>query len=309
MTTSADHFPLRIEATPEAVEKWKQSQKHGVQWVDLKAEVPEGGEPPRLKSRTEMETHFRTHHAPTLLGEAARVTAPGNIPKHHLSPPLYHALRRTVDDARKHLLATAQLLCVGFEKHGLKLFKRRGGKLWVSRIRPRLLDSTISLSDRITKLMEIIKTKPGISVKNLIETAVPGDATEIAPAVESETPAQPAADANQTETAPAVESQPAEAKPSPLALERMHALNDLHWLNSEGYVTEYSDGVVFIGVTEPPPAKPKAVKEAPAEKAADPAPTEEATTPDAAIEEIAEAPEAPVHNEQEAPAVDPPADK
>ena len=51
---------VRIEATPEAVEKWKESQKHGVQWVDLKAEVPEGGEPPRFKSRTEMEWSFST---------------------------------------------------------------------------------------------------------------------------------------------------------------------------------------------------------------------------------------------------------
>jgi hypothetical protein len=44
--------------------------------------------------------------------------------------------------------------------------------------------------------------------------------------------------------------------------DQLHALQDLHWLNSEGYVIEYSDGIVFIGVTEPPPPKPKPVRQA-----------------------------------------------
>ena len=50
---------------------------------------------------------------------------------------------------------------------------------------------------------------------------------------------------------------------SELSVEQLNALKDLHWLNSEGYVIEYADGLVFIGVTDPPPAKPKAVKAAP----------------------------------------------
>ncbi|MCE9518245.1 MAG: hypothetical protein K8R87_01555, partial [Verrucomicrobia bacterium] len=245
---------VRTDSSPEAVEKWKESQRHGRQWIDIKAEVPEGGEATRFKSRAEMETHFKTVYADSLLGETARATVPGNIPKKNLPPALYFALRRSVDDARKHLLGIAQQLCAGFEKQGLKLFKRRGGKLWVSRTRPKLIDSSVVLSGRISKMIELVKTKPGIHVKALVETIAPGE--EAAP--------QPTGEVAAEETATA-----AEAKPSPLAQERIQVLKDLYWLNSEGYLVEYSDSAVFIGVMEPPPAKPKAAKPVAVEPAAD----------------------------------------
>lgn len=244
---------VRTDSTPEAVEKWKESQRRGRQWIDLKAEVPEGGEAPRIRTRAEVDAHFRTHHADSLLGETARATVPGNIPKKNLPPALYFALRRSVDEARKHLLGIAQQLCAGFEKQGLKLFKRRGGKLWVSRTRPKLLDSSVVLSDRISKMIELVKTKPGIHVKELVETIAPGE--ESAP--QTETPAA------------------AEPQPGALAQDRIQVLKDLHWLNSEGYLVEYSDGAVFIGVMEPPPAKPKAVKPVAAELPSVEAPSED----------------------------------
>ena len=253
---------IRTDNSPEIIEKWKDSQKRGVQWIDLKAEVPEGGEAQKFKSRAEMESHFRAHHAEALISEAAQITVAGNIPKKNLSPGLYHALRKGVDEARKHLLPTAQQLCGGFEKQGLKLFKRRGGKLWVSRVRPRLLDSTIVLSDRIAKMLEVIKAKPGIKVKQLLEAIAPAVAATKTPALIEE--AQPVVPPTDT-SAPA----PVEA-----SSEQLQALQDIHWLNSEGYVIEYSDGIVFIGVTEPPPAKPKPAKEAPASEAPGAEPTE-----------------------------------
>ncbi len=260
---------VRTDSSPEAVEKWKESQKRGTQWTDIKAVIPEGGEAPRLKSRAEVETHFRTHYAESLLGETARATVPGNIPKKNLPPTLYFALRKTVDEMRKHLLGIAQQLCAGFEKQGLKLFKRRGGKLWVSRTRPRLLERDVVLSDRISKIVDLVKTKPGILVKELLETIVPAptDPTKVKPAAAEatgETEASPDASAT-SQPAPVPVAEPA---PSPVDLERVQVLKDLHWLNSEGYLIEYADSAVFIGVTEPPPAKPKAVKPAPPEGAA-----------------------------------------
>lgn len=329
---------VRTESTPEAVAKWKESQKHGQQWTWLKGEVAEGEEPKTFKSRSEMESHFRTHHADSLVGEVTEATVSGNIPKRLLAPSLYNHLRRAVDEGRKHLLSTAQQLCSGFERHGLKLFKRRGGKLWVSRTRPRLLEGNVVLSARIAKMVEIIKTQPGIQVKKLIESVapstdapltpkaeapaapapVPAPAPAVAaplateeepvasepavvaealgasagtelPPIEPASESAPAAEASTEETAtiisgeeeaPAAQKAP-EAAPAPAVVipapssaaaaqhqwtgDQLHALQDLHWLNSEGYVIEYADGVVFPGVTEPPPPKPKAV---PAAKAA-----------------------------------------
>jgi hypothetical protein len=352
---------VRTDSSPEAVEKWKESQKHGMQWTWLKGEVAEGEEPKTFKSRNDMEAHFRANHAEKLVGEVSDATVSGNIPKKLLAPSLYNHLRRAVDESRKHLLGTAQQLCSGFERHGLKLFKRRGGKLWVSRTRPRLLEGNVVLSVRIAKMVEIIKTQPGIQVKKLVETVAPSAPATSAPAataavvaapapvVVATTPVEPAplsepavvaeafgastevvlppiepadaapaesieaeappAEAEATadsvgtdapgeeavEEAPALESAPAPApvsKPAPAAVslptapaaaapaahhewsgDQLHALQDLHWLNSEGYVIEYADGVVFPGVTEPPPPKPKAPAK---EKAAGVAPAGEA---------------------------------
>lgn len=248
---------VRTDNSPEAIQKWKDSQKRGQVWVYLSPALAleEGVEPLRLKSRAEMEAHFRKHHAETLVHETHEAWVPVNIPKQNLSPALYHALRRTVDDARKHLLPVAQLLCTGFEGQGLKLFKRRGGKLWVSRTRPRALDAEVVLSDRIGRMLEIVKAKPGIAVKELVEAVCP--TVQAAPA--QETP--PAAESTNGE--PAAPAEPA-PQTSQWTDEQLHVLQDLHWLNSEGYVIEYADGIVFIGVTEPPPPKPKAAKTAPA---------------------------------------------
>ncbi|QIF04526.1 hypothetical protein [Roseimicrobium sp. ORNL1] len=343
---------VRTESTPEAVAKWKESQKHGMQWTWLKGETAQGEEPKTFKTRSEMEAHFRAHHADTLVGEVSDASVAGNIPKRLLSPSLYNHLRRAVDEGRKHLLSTAQQLCSGFERHGLKLFKRRGGKLWVSRTRPRLLEGNVVLSARIAKMVEIIKTQPGIQVKKLIESVAPSTdapvtakaaaptpavaaplATDEAPVVSEPAvvaeafgasagtelpPIEPApesapaaaaeisTEAEVAETAPvetaedapvekapaaqiAPEPAPAPAPavviPAPAAAaaqhewtgDQLHALQDLHWLNSEGYVIEYADGVVFPGVTEPPPPKPKvapAAKAAAGESAAAPAEAE-----------------------------------
>lgn len=325
---------VRTDNTPEAVEKWKESQKHGTQWVWQKGEVAEGAEPLRFKSRSDMETHFRKEHADNLVGEVSEATVSGNIPKRLLAPALYNHLRRAVDEARKHLLATAQQLCSGFEHHGLKLFKRRGGKLWVSRVRPRSLDSSVVLSDRIAKLVELIKTKPGVSTKELLDLVAPAAAAvpaapeaAAAPAPVAEAPAEapageetpaPEAVESVSESAPAEEgtveavadtteapteapaavaaAAPAEEPAHQPSPEHVQLLKDLHWLNSEGYVIEYADGVVFPGVTEPPPAKPKPVKAQPAQAAASSeAPAEEAApSEEEPTTEVAAETEAPV---------------
>ncbi|MFZ4767184.1 MAG: hypothetical protein ACOYMN_19700, partial [Roseimicrobium sp.] len=212
--------------------------------------------------------------------------------------------------ARKHLLPVAQALCSGFEQHGLKLFKRRGGKLWVSRTRPRALDHSAVLTDRIAKMVEVVKTSPGITVKQLVETLYPSaeaspspaapsskkaprtsaapnpapeeaappaenlvptpEEADVPSAADAPTPAEPL-DTSEDTTASAEPSAPVESTPTPAAApqnqwsaEQLQGLKDLHWLNSEGYVIEYSDGIVFIGVNEPPPAKPKPTRPAPA---------------------------------------------
>ena len=300
---------VRTENSPEIIEKWKESQKHGQVWIYLTPALEEGAEPLKLKSRAEMEAHFRKSHAQNLVHETNDAWVAGNIPKKNLAPSLYFALRRAVEDARKHLLPVAQLLCTGFEGQGLKLFKRRGGKLWVSRTRPKALDNSVVLSDRIAKLVELIKAKPGIATKDLVELVSPSEPkaeAKEAPAPAAEAPVvtdeapSPAVDettqGSAEETSASVAEAPAEtpvneeqaveavAQVTPETAGhqwtdgQLHALQDLHWLNSEGYVIEYSDGIVFIGVTEPPPPKPKAPKQQQAAESTSAAPSAEAVS-------------------------------
>jgi hypothetical protein len=102
----------------------------------------------------------------------------------------------------------------------------------------------------------------------------------------------------QRESSVAAEAQNVEASaPAPPAnappqhswsTDQLHALQDLHWLNSEGYVIEYSDGIVFIGVTEPPPPKPKPVKPAQAAPSPSSAPVPEETEAKADTSEFVE---------------------
>ena len=49
-------------------------------------------------------------------------------------------LRNGVENARRHLFEMSQKLGGGFERRGLKLFKRRAGKLFVCRVKPRAVD-------------------------------------------------------------------------------------------------------------------------------------------------------------------------
>jgi len=317
---------VRVDSTPEAVEKWKESQKHSRHWVALKEEVAEGAEPMTLKSRGEMETHFRKHYGDALVREVTEATVTGNIPKNLLAPALYLHLRAAVDEARKHLLQTAQQLCGGFEQQGLKLFKRRGGKLWVSRTRPRIVDAGTVLSVRIAKIMEVVKAQPGISTKELVEVISPSTPGEVvAPSVPVEAKAA-VEDPEVTEVALVETRDPAaavaeeivsapetsEAAAHALTDDQLLVLKDLHWLNSEGYVIEYADGIVYPGVTEPPPPKPKVVKEPTAPVAEKPVTTgdEAPMTTDTASElahghevAVAEEPPASATVAEEAPAV------
>ena len=64
---------------------------------------------------------------------------------------------------------------------------------------------------------------------------------------------------------------PLKVKPPKLTQQQMEALKDIRWLATEGYVIEYSDGMIFLGV-QGEPAPVKKAEEAPkAEKTEKPA--------------------------------------
>jgi len=227
---------IRVESNPELVAKWKETMSKGRRWVCLKGEVPEGGEPLALSSRADMEAHFRRTFGNDAVIEVRDATVPGNIDKQKLAHIFFIMMRQSVDAARKHLFEISQKLGAGLERRGMKLFKRRAGKQFVCRVKPRAIEPSMVFSDRLALVVEQLKANHGMPLQKLVEAIVPS-------------PEAPAG------TAPDAPKHPTE--------EQVAVIKDIRWLANEGYVIEYSDGMVFLGV-QGEPAAPK--KEAPAGK-------------------------------------------
>lgn len=253
---------IKVETSPERVTEWKEKQKKGHRWVWLLDQPAEGAEPLSLKTRAEMEAHFRRIHGDEAVTEVRDGTVAGNIDKSKLTHVLFIMLRQGVDNARKHLFDMSQKLGSGFERRGLKLFKRRAGKLFVSRVKPKAIDPGVVFSERVARIVEVLKGKTGILLHDLVEAICPS--APAAPAAEGETTA------------------PAKLVPTE---EQIGVIKDIRWLANEGYVIEYSDGMVFLGVQGEPQPAPKA---APAPAAAKVEASQEAPVTESAAETPAE---------------------
>ena len=234
---------VRTETGEEFINKWKDQQRKGTRWVYLKGDVAEGAEPLSFSTRAEFEAHFRTHHADSSVIETREAIVHATVTREQLSPGLGRLLRRHIDEAKKHLFELSQKIAHGLERRGLKLFKRRSGKMFVSRVKPRAIDPGVVFSERVGAIVNAIKAEAGIDITKLVET--------VAPTVAAEAPAE------------------GQSPPGPTE-EQMAVMRDLHWLAEEGYVILYSDNVVFLGVQgEPPQHAPAAKAEAaPATEAA-----------------------------------------
>ena len=279
---------VRNETGEEFINQWKEQQRKGTRWVYLKGEVAEGAEPLSFSSRAEFEAHFRAHHAEASVIETREAIVHATVTREQLSPGLGRLLRRHIEEAKKHLFELSQKIAHGLERRGLKLFKRRSGKMFVSRVKPRAIDPGVVFSERVGAIVNAIKAEAGIDITKLVETVSPSVVVE------------------------------GQSPPGPTE-EQMSVMRDLHWLAEEGYVILYSDNVAFLGVQgEPPQHAPAAKAEAApaAETAADVVaetaaePVAEVVEPvvEEAAEPVAEVvvaePEAPFVEETPEPAVE-----
>ena len=141
-------------------------------------------------------------------------------------------------------------------------------------MKPRAIDPGVIFSERIKTIVDTVKNMPGITIAKLV------DAVALAP--EAAEPAPPAP-VDASETAPPAAENPETAH---LSDAQIAVIRDLRWLADEGYVIEYSDNAVFLGVQSETPAAPKAPK-APHIKSEIAAPAD-VTTEDAPIASEAE---------------------
>lgn len=248
---------VQVKADAELVQKWKDEQRKGTRWTWLQSPQGEDATPVTFQTQAEVESHFRRTHGDSAVSEVRSHVMPGSVRREQLSPGLGRLFRRVLEDTRKHLFDLSQRIAHGLEKRGLKLFKRRSGKLFVSRVKPRAIDPAVVFSDRVNQIVEVIRKEPGIQAAKLLEILAPSPA----PVAEGEAAKEPAEKV--------------------LTEEQKAAIRDLRWLADEGYVIEYSDGPVFLGIQgDPPNAKPTTAK-------ANPSTTAEAAVTEEQAEETA----------------------
>jgi hypothetical protein len=120
--------------------------------------------------------------------------------------------------------------------------------MFVSRVRPRAVDPSVVFSAPLAKIVELLKQNSGgMHLHTLVESIAPS------PPKDDDAPL------------------PVEGEAPKLTQQQMEALKDIRWLATEGYVIEYSDGMIFLGVQgEPAPVK-KADEAPKAEKTEKPA--------------------------------------
>lgn len=257
---------IRVESGEEWVERWRTQLSKGQRWVWLQGD-PE--QPTTFASRHDMEQHFRRIHGEEAVQEKRDVAVVGSAAREQLSAALGIIMRKAMEGARKHLFELSQRLGAGFERRGLKLFKRRGSKQFVCRVKPKAVDSGVVFSERVARIVQILQgAKSGLKLRELVENIEPSPPQEeTAPqapiaAVESPSP-EASAEATADAANPAAEGSEASAAAKPAARPQwtpaqIAVIKDIRWLANEGYIIDYSDGMVFLGVQaeQPRAAKP-----------------------------------------------------
>jgi hypothetical protein len=212
---------IKVESDPEKIQQWKTEQQQGTQWKPLNT----SDDSQIFASFQDVLTDFKNKHIPSLIEETRDCKLKINQPRQQLSKALSILHHRCIENNQKHLIEFAQVLAKYCERRGLKLFKRRAGKLFLSRIKPLLIDPSTVFTDRVNQLINYLKeSQQGVDLVKIIKTLAPSETTE--------------------------ENSESSEK---LSTEQLNVLRDLRWLVNEGYAIEYTDGKVFLAIQGNPP--------------------------------------------------------
>ena len=167
---------IRMEKDEETIEKWKAEKSKQTHYTYQK--TAEGEEPVVLKSTADMERHCRENHLADFVAPVDSAKVPGNIPAKALAPPLLAVLRNELEQQKRFPMNTVKILCRQLEDQGLKFFKDEDGKkkktTYVCRSRPRALQGATGLSERIRKIVGLVRDNPGIDYAVVVSSMLPG---------------------------------------------------------------------------------------------------------------------------------------
>ncbi len=236
-------FKSRIKIVREeaVVKKWLEDQSWKTEYACLL--VPE---PAQLGSREEVEKHFRQVHLPNVIKSVECWSLTGTAAQNLPVRPLQALVRRAWEEQMRFPIKVVNVLSQQFARQSLQFFKVNKTVTHVAVARPRFLDDDATpVSAGIKRIVDFINATPNCSRRKLMEALAPGPA-------------------------PAPATEPGAAAPTgntPVPTPEMAAVvSDLHWLIHEGYVIEFSSGLVETAKRPfPRPAKPEPVPSASSE--------------------------------------------
>jgi len=207
-------FKSRIETVrdPEAVKAWVESMSFVVEYQCLLE-----AEPTTFASREELEKHFVENHLAEFVTSATEVALSGSAIRERATGAILDRVREEWEAEWKFPLKTANTLRPRFSHEGFTHFKRQKGISFVSKIKPKRLESLEHLAPHIQKMITFLREQDGATGTQLLAHLNEGAAPDAPPAFNSDT-----------------------------------LVTDLHWLVTEGYVVEFSDGRLWSPKEKPP---------------------------------------------------------
>jgi hypothetical protein len=233
--TSFAEFQRQIEIVtdPASVERWKEEARKLTTFTTLNEEPPL-----TFSSEVEAERHFREKHLPSLITETCDVIIDGVSSRNLSDRPVARVIENAWSAELRSPSNIMQELTGRLRGSGLHVFRHRKGMLFVSPVRPKLIEEA-ALSDSVRAILEVVKATPQINRKDLAEKLIQRE----------------------------IQGEAAEKTKLALA-------SDLRWLIHEGHIIEFNDGSLDLPRVKPP-ASPRSIPEATPNSPTSPPPPED----------------------------------
>lgn len=162
MSFEAFKSRVRMEKDEALLARWKEEASTTEEFHPL--ETPEGGEPVKLATLTDVERHFRQTHAATeILPVRDRVKVPGPAAMNESSPAIHTLARRVWEDLQRFPLPLAHLIGQQLTSQGLQIFKTHENITYISVARPRHLDRVANpVSEALSAMLEYLEANPSV---------------------------------------------------------------------------------------------------------------------------------------------------
>jgi len=268
-----EQFRAKLETLEDqaAVDGWLEKMRRRERFVPKERR---DDDPEYLESREAARQFLARHRKDAIVGSGASVRFAGRDIDKLPDGDIRRSIEAYHDDQQRFPLDTANNLRGRLRRHKFTVYKKGAkGVSYVCAVKRRFRDEDTVFSDSIQGLIDFIERNPLIPASKLPAQYLGIDTEKQRPETLNVSEAEVAQAKEELERSEGEAAQPPDERPEPgpeattsadprpkqlLSEEEQAKLNrfanDLRWLITEGYVTEYGDGALYA----PPPApKPK----------------------------------------------------